>query len=177
MLNAMLCRRALAAAATLLGAALPLSACGGDEGSKNSDVVRVPANLCALLTAADISEAIGRAFPPPQRTQTGLGEQDCTSVPTSGTAMSFKLFWGNCVDGKPPNMDCLNSVSGAFATNKQQTISAIEPIAGLGDQAFCIPGPFATTEVLKRWIYLTVGADTCPQAQKLAGTLLTNLGR
>jgi hypothetical protein len=71
----------------------------------------------------------------------------------------------------------LNSVSGAFATNKQQTVSAIQPIAGLGDQAFCIPGPFATAEVLKRWIYLTVVADTCPQAQKLAGTLLTNLGR
>jgi hypothetical protein len=176
MLNAMLCRRALAAAAALLGAALPLSACGGDaDGSTNSDVVRVPANLCVLLTAADISEAIGRTFPAPERTQTGLGEQDCTSVPASGTAMSFKLFWGNCVDGKPPNMDCLNSVSGAFATNKQQTISAIQPIAGLGDQAFCTPGPFATTGVLKRWIYLTVVADTCPQAQKLAGTLLTKL--
>lgn len=173
----MLFRRGLTAAAMLLGAALPLPACGsGADGSKASDVVRVPANLCALLTAADISQAIGGTFPAPQRTQTGLGEQDCTSVPASGATMSFKLFWGNCVDGKPPNMDCLNSVSDTFARNKQQTISTIQPIAGLGDQAFCIPGPFATAELLKRWIYLTVVADECPQGQTLARTLLTKLG-
>jgi hypothetical protein len=173
----MLTRRA-AGAAMFLGAAVALSACGGDaERSANSpDVVRVPANLCALLGAADISQAIGRTFPEPQLTQKGFGEQDCKSVPASGNAMSFKLYWGNCVDGKPPNQDCLNSVSNTFATNKQQTISAVQPISGLGDQAFCLPAPFASVEVLKRWIYLTVVADSCPQAQKLAGTLLTKLG-
>jgi len=142
-------RRAVTEAATLLGAALVLSACGGGEGSANSaDLVRVPANLCVLLSGADISQAIGGTFPVPQRTQTGLGEQDCNSVPTSGNTMSFKLYVG------------LNSVSNAFATNKQQTISAVQPISGLGDQAFCLPAPFASVEVLKRWIYLTVVAAT-----------------
>jgi hypothetical protein len=175
----MLSRRAMTVPAMLLGAALVLSACGGDaDGSaKNADVVRVPANLCTLLSAADISQAIGRAVPEPQLTQKGFGEQDCKSVPESGNTMSFKMFWGNCVDGKPPNMDCLNSVSGAFTTNRQQTISPVQPISGLGDQAFCLPAPFATVEVLKRWFYLTVVADACPQAQKLAGTLLTKLGQ
>jgi hypothetical protein len=172
----MLSRRAVTEAATLLGAALVLSACDDGDGSANSaDLVRAPANLCVLLSGADISQAIGRTFPAPRRTQTGLGEQDCNSVSTSGNTMSFKLFWGNCVDGKPPNMDCLNSVSNAFATNKQQTISAVQPISGLGDQAFCLPAPFASVEVLKRWIYLTVVADDCAQAQKLAGTLLAQL--
>jgi hypothetical protein len=175
----MLSTRAANLPAMLVGVALVLSACGGGaEGSaNNADVVRVPTNLCTLLSAADIGQATGRAFPEPQLTQKGFGEQDCRSVPTSGNTVSFKIYWGDCVDGKPPNMDCLNSVSGAFATNKQQTISQIQPIAGLGDQAFCIPAPFATVEVLKRWFYLTVVADACPQAQKLAGMLLTKLGQ
>ena len=92
--------------------------------------------------------------------------------------MSFKLFLGGATTlrrWQPPNMDCLNSVSNAFATNKQQTISAVQPISGLGEQAFCLPAPFASVEVLKRWIYLTVVADDCAQAQKLAGTLLAQL--
>ncbi len=166
----------MAAAAIVAGAALPVSACGGDaRGAAPSDLVRVPANLCALLTAPDIGAVAGRPFPAPRRTQAGSGEQDCTSVSPPG-AVSFTLFWGNCVDGKAPNMDCLNSVSGAFATHKQQTVGAIQPIAGLGDQAFCTPAPFATAKVLKGWIYLTVTADTCSQAQKLAGTLLAKLG-
>ena len=175
----MLSRRAVTEAATLLGAALVLSACDDGEGSANSaDLVRAPTNLCVLLSGADISQAIGRTFPAPQRTQTGLGEQDCNSVPTSGNTMSFKLFLGGATTlrrWQPPNMDCLNSVSNAFATNKQQTISAVQPISGLGEQAFCLPAPFASVEVLKRWIYLTVVADDCAQAQKLAGTLLAQL--
>jgi hypothetical protein len=175
----MLSARAANSSAMLVGVALVLSACGGGaEGSaNNADVVRVPANLCTALSAADIGQAIGRAVPEPQLTQKGFGEQDCKSAPASGNTVSFKMFWGDCVDGKPPNMDCLNSVSGAFATYKQQTISPIQPISGLGDQAFCIPAPFATVEVLKRWFILTVVADACPQAQKLAGTLLTKLGQ
>jgi hypothetical protein len=168
----MLSRRAPLAAAVPLAAALALSACSGS--AKSADLVRVPANLCALLSAADISQAIGRTFPEPQTTQRGFGEQDCKSVPVSGNTMSFKLFWGNCVDGKPPNMDCLDSVSGAFTTNKQQSIGEVQPVA-LGDHAFCLPGPFALVHVLKRWFYLTVVADTCPQTEKLAGTLLAKL--
>lgn len=171
----MLCRRVLAAA-VLVGAVLPLSACGGDaRGSTSNNLVRVPANVCGLLTAGDISDVIGRPFPAPQRFQAALGEQDCTSVPASGAPMSFTLFWGNCVDGKEPNMDCLNSVSGAFDEHKRQIVGPTQPIT-LGDHAYCVPGPFATVRVLRRWIYLTVVADTCPQAQKLAGILLTKLG-
>ena len=174
----MLIGRVVTWVATGLGAALVLSACGGDAaGSANSaELVRVPANLCSLLSDADISQAIGRTFPPPRRTRTGIGgDQDCTSVPASGAAMSFSLFWGDCTDGKAPNQDCLNSVSNTFATHKRQTVSAIAPITGLGDEAYCLPAPFATAMVLQRWIYLTVVADTCPQAQTLARTLLSRL--
>lgn len=171
----MLCRRVLAAAA-LVGAALPVSACGGDaQGSTSNNLVRAPANLCALLSAGDISDAIGRPFPAPQRFQAALGEQDCTSVPAAGAPMSFTLFWGNCVDGKEPNMDCLNSVSGAFNEHKRQIVGPTQPVT-LGDHSYCVPGPLSTVRVLRRWIYLTVDADTCPQAQKLAGILLTKLG-
>jgi hypothetical protein len=171
----MLCKGVLAAA-VLAGAVLPLSACGGDaRGSTSNTLVRVPSNVCALLTASDISEVIGRPFPAPRRFQAALGEQDCTSVPASGPPMSFALFWGNCVDGKEPNMDCLNSVSGAFDEHKRQTAGPTQPIT-LDDHSYCVPGPFATVRVLRRWIYLTVVSDTCPQAQKLAGTLLTKLG-
>src|ERR1700761_6045750 len=117
--NTMRGRWTLATAAIVAAAALPVSACGGDaQGSTRSDLVRVPTNLCSLLTAGDISDAIGRPFPAPQRFQAAHGEQDCTSVPASGAAMGFTLFWGNCVDGKEPNMDCLNSVFGAFDEHK-----------------------------------------------------------
>ncbi|OBK42481.1 hypothetical protein A5657_07660 [Mycobacterium kubicae] len=175
MLNAMLSGRARTLAATLLGAALAGTACGGAQAGSNAEVVRIPADFCALLSAADISRATGRTLPSPRAFKTGLGEQDCESVPSSGNTVSFNLFWGNCVDGKPPNMDCLNSVSGVFATNRQQAIGPIQPLAGLGEQAFCLPGPFSTVQVLKRWFQVTVVADTCPQAQQLAGTLLTKL--
>ncbi|OBA58736.1 hypothetical protein A5647_20005 [Mycobacterium sp. 1100029.7] len=166
-------------AATALAAAVVLSACGGDASARSSggELVRVPADLCVLLSGADVSQAVGRTFPAPRRTRTGIGgEQDCTAVPASGAAMSFTLFWGDCVDGKAPNQDCLTSVSSTYTTNRSQTISAVTPIAGLGEQAYCLPAPFATVEVLKRWIYLTVVADTCPQAQSLATTLLSRLG-
>lgn len=173
-LNAMLCKRALVS--VVVGSASLAAACSGDaQGSAGSDVVRVPADLCALLSAADISDALGRPFPAPRRFQAAPGEQDCTATPTSGAPMSFTLFWGNCADGKEPNMDCLNSVSGAFDAHRQQSVSPLQPLA-LGDHAYCSPGPFASAEVLKRWRYLTVVADTCPQAQTLARTLLTKLG-
>jgi hypothetical protein len=174
----MLIGRVVTWAATGLGAALVLSACGGDAAgsANNAELVRVPADLCSLLSGADISQAIGRTFPPPRRNRTGIGgDQDCTSVPASGAAMSFTLFWGDCTDGKAPNQDCLNSVSSTFAMHKRQTVSAIVPITGLGDDAYCLPAPFATAMVLQRWIYLTVVADTCPQAQALARTLLSRL--
>jgi hypothetical protein len=45
----------------------------------------------------------------------------------------------------------------------------------LGDQAFCFVAPPATVDVLKGWIYLIVGADSCAQAQTLAGMLLAKV--
>ena len=173
----MLMSRAITELATLLAAAIVLTGCGGGSGggsAHNASVVRVPANLCALLSAADISQAIGRTFPAPQRTQNGLGEQDCNSVPASGNSISFKLYWGDCADGQPADQNCLNSQSKLFASNKQ-TAGSVQGISGLGDQAFCFNAPPAKVEVLKGWTYLTTEADNCAQAQKLAGMLLAKL--
>ncbi|MCV6962627.1 hypothetical protein BST27_26425 [Mycobacterium intermedium] len=173
-----MCRARAVVAATLLGTALTSSACGADANGASSDIVHVPANLCALLSADEVSQAIGKPYPVPTRTHDGLGQQDCESVPAEGNTVSFTLFWGNCVDGRQPNMDCRNSVSGTFTRIRQEaaTTNAVEQIPNLGEQAFCTPGPYATVTVLKRWYYLTAVADTCAQAQRLAGALPAKLG-
>ncbi|WP_156745917.1 hypothetical protein [Mycobacterium sp. 1423905.2] len=171
----MLNGRARTVVALLLGAALACSACGGAQAGSNADIVRIPADFCSLLSAADISQATGTEYPALRRLKTGLGEQSCESSPQGHVAVDANLFWGYCVDGKPPNMDCLNSVNRAFATDKQQATRPVAPISGLGDQAFCLPAPFATVEALKRWYYVTVVADTCPHAEQLARSLVTRL--
>lgn len=163
---------------SLLGAALATSACGADANGASTDLVRVPADLCALLSAGDVSQAMGATYPAPTRTHAGSGQQNCEAVPESGNTVTFALFWENCVDGRQPDMDCSKSVSAAFSRIRQDTASTnrIEQIANLGDQAYCTPDPSATVTVLSRWYYLTVTADTCAQAQRLANTLLTRLG-
>lgn len=167
----------VARVAPSLAVAFVLTACGGSSNTgDNARVVHVPANLCALLSAADISQVMGRTFPSPQSTQNAPSEQDCDAVPSVGNDVSFKLYWNNlyCFDGKPADQQCLNSQSQGFATNKQ-TASPVQDVSGLGDQAFCFTAPPATVEVLKGWIYIWVTADTCAQAQKLAGMLLAKL--
>ncbi|MDT5346472.1 MAG: hypothetical protein QOE52_5656 [Mycobacterium sp.] len=161
------------AAAAVLTAACAGSHPGDNAGSApQAASVHVPANFCGLLSGADISQVMGRAFPSPGGTQS-TSEAQCDSVPTAGNDVSFKLYWNNlyCIDGKPADEQCLNSQAKGFATNKQ-TAGQVQNISGLGDQAFCFVAPPATVDVLNGWIYLTVGADSCVQAQTLAGMLL-----
>jgi hypothetical protein len=165
--------------ATVAAAAVVTAACGsnGGNGGSASKVanVHVPANFCGLLTAADISKVMDRTFPAPQGTQSP-SEAQCDAVPSTGNDVSFKLYFNDvdCIGGKPANEQCLNSQAKGFATNKQ-TAGPVQDIPGLGDQAFCFVGPLATVDVLKSWVYLTVEADTCPQAQRLAAMLLTKV--
>lgn len=118
---------------------------------------------------------MGRTFPAPEGTQSS-SEAACDSVPSAGNDVSFKLYWNNlyCIDGKPADEQCLNSQSKGFATNKQ-TAGQLQDIPGLGDQAFCFVAPPATVDVLRGWIYVTVAADSCVQAQTLAGMLLAKI--
>jgi hypothetical protein len=161
----------LAAAAVLL-----TGACSHDAGpgSKSADV-QVPENFCGLLSAADISRVMGSAFPPAEGSQSP-SEAQCTSIPTAGNDVSFKLYWNNeyCIDGKPVDKKCLDSQAKGFAVNKQSA-GNVQSVPGLGDQAFCFVAPPATVDVLKGWIYLIVGADSCVQAQTLAGMLLAKV--
>ena len=122
-------------------AVVVMAACSsnsGDAGSASkAGVVHVPANFCGLLSGADISRVMGRAFPAPQGTQSG-SEAQCDAVPTAGNDVSFKLYWNNlyCQDGQRADEQCLNSQAKGFATNKQ-TAGQVQNIPGLGDQAFC----------------------------------------
>ena len=168
---------AVAAAAAVLTAACGGGSTGG--GNAGSAVkggnVHIPANFCGLLSGADISQVMGRAFPAPEGPQSST-EAQCNSVPPSGNDVSFKLYWNDlyCKDGQPPDQQCLDSQSKGFATNKR-TAGHVQNIPGLGDQAFCFVAPPATVDVLKGWIYLTVVADSCVQAQTLAGLLLAKV--
>ena len=164
--------------AAVVAAAVITAACGGGShrgSAAKSGNVHVPANFCGLLSGADISEVMGRAFPAPQGTQSA-SEAQCNAVPSAGNDVSFKLYYNDlyCVDGQPANQQCLDSQSKGFATNKQ-TAGQAQNIPGLGDQAFCFVTPPATVDVLKGWIYLTVVADSCVQAQTLAGMLLAKI--
>jgi hypothetical protein len=167
---------AVAAAVVLTAACGGGTHGGGNAGSApKATSVHVPANFCGLLSGSDISQVMGRTFPSPEGTQSS-SEAQCDSVPTAGNDVSFKLYWNNsyCIDGKPADEQCLNSQSKGFATNKQ-TAGQVQDIPGLGDQAFCFVAPPATVDVLKGWIYLTVGADSCVQAQTLAGMLMAKI--
>ncbi|HZC91680.1 MAG TPA: hypothetical protein VE400_13685 [Mycobacterium sp.] len=167
---------AVAAAAVLTAACGGGSNGGGNPGSTPKAAgVHVPANFCSLLTGTDISQVMGRTFAQPEGSQSP-SEAQCNSVPTAGNDVSFKLYWNNlyCVDGKPTDEQCLDSQAKGFATNKQ-TAGQVQNVPGLGDQAFCFVAPPATVDVLKGWIYLTVGADSCVQAQTLAGMLLAKI--
>jgi hypothetical protein len=167
--------------AAVVVAAVVTAACGGSTGGGSAGSaakggnVNVPANFCGLLSGADISQVMGRAFPPAQGTQS-TSEAQCDSVPSAGNDVSFKLYFNDvyCHDGQPADEQCLDSQSKGFATNKQ-TAGQVQDIPGLGDQAFCFVAPPATVDVLKSWIYLTVGADSCVQAQTLAGMLLAKI--
>jgi hypothetical protein len=174
-------KRTLAWAA-VMAAAVITAACGGglhggssDGSAAKSRNVHVPANFCGLVSGADISEVMGKAFPAPQGTQSAT-EAECNAVPSAGNDVSFKLYYNDlyCVDGQPANQQCLDSQSKGFATNKQ-TAGQVQNIPGLGDQAFCFVTPPATVDVLEGWIYLTVAADSCAQAQTLAGMLLAKI--
>jgi hypothetical protein len=50
----------------------------------------------------------------------------------------------------------------------------VQDISGLGDHAFCFVAPPATLDVLEGWV-MTVQADSCVQAQTLAGMLLAKI--
>ena len=150
--------------------------CSHDGGSApKSAGVHVPANFCSLLSASDISRVMGSAYPEAQGSQSP-SEAQCTSIPTAGNDVSYKLYWNNeyCIDGKPVDTQCLDSQSKGFAVNKQSA-GQVQNVPGLGDQAFCFVAPPATVDVLKGWIYLIVGAGTCAQAQTLAGMLLAKV--
>jgi hypothetical protein len=166
---------AAVAATAMVTAACGGGSHGGSDGSAAKSTVHIPANFCSLLTGADISQAMGRSFPAPEGTQSP-SEAQCNSVPSSGNDVSFKLYWNDlyCKDGQPADQQCLDSQSEGFATNKQ-TAGQIQNIPGLGDQAFCFVAPPANVDVLRGWIYLTVAADSCVQAQTLAGMLLAKI--
>jgi hypothetical protein len=165
----------VAAAAVLTAACDTGSHHRNTRSAPKTGVVHVPANFCGLLSGAEISQVMGRTFPPPGGTQS-TSEAQCNAVPTAGNDVSFKLYWNNlyCIDGKPADEQCLNSQAKGFATNKQ-TAGQVQDIPGLGDQAFCFVAPPATVDVLKGWSYLTVSADSCVQAQTLAGMLLAKI--
>ncbi|HME76195.1 MAG TPA: hypothetical protein VKI00_11255 [Mycobacterium sp.] len=167
--------------AAVAAAAVLAAACGGGSHGGNTDSaakggkVQIPANFCGLLSGVDISQVMGRSFPAPAGSQSS-SEAQCNSVPSAGNDVSFKLYYNDlyCKDGQPPNEQCLDAQSKGFATNKQ-TAGQVQNIPGLGDQAFCFVAPPATVDVLKGWIYLTVVADSCEQAQTLAGILLAKI--
>ena len=167
--------------AAVLAAAVVTAACGGGSHGGNAGSaakggkVHVPANFCGLLSGADISQVLGRSFPAPEGSQSS-SEAQCNSVPSAGDDVSFKLYYNDlyCVDGQFANEQCLDSQSKGFATNRQ-TAGQVQDVPGLGDRAFCFVAPPATVDVLKGWIYLTVVADSCVQAQTLAGMLLAKI--
>ena len=157
--------------------AVVLSAvCGCSHGSDPKTAgVHVPENFCGLLSASDISRVMGSAYPEAQGSQSP-SEAQCTSIPTAGNDVSYKLYWNNeyCIDGKPVDSQCLESQAKGFAVNKQSA-GQVQNVPGLGDQAFCFVAPPATVDVLKGWIYLIVGAGSCVQAQTLAAMLLAKV--
>jgi hypothetical protein len=162
--------------AAMAAAVMAAGACSNDAGQASKSArVHVPENFCHLLSAADISRVMGSAFPAAEGSQSP-SEAQCTSIPTAGNDVSFKLYWNNeyCIDGKPVDKKCLGSQAKGFAVNKQSA-GNVQSVAGLGDQAFCFVAPPATVDVLKGWIYLIVGADSCVQAQTLAGMLLARI--
>ena len=159
-----------------MAAVVAAGGCSHDAGrASKSAGVHVPENFCSLLSAAEISRVMGSAFPPAAGSQSP-SEAQCTSIPTAGNDVSFKLYWNNeyCIDGKPVDKECLDSQSKGFAVNKQSA-GKVQAVPGLGDQAFCFVAPPATVDVLKGWVYLIVGADSCAHAQALAATLLAKV--
>ena len=98
------------------------TACGCTHGgaAQKTAGVQVPDNFCSLLSASDISRVMGSAFPAAEGSQSP-SEAQCTSIPTAGNDVSFKLYRNNeyCIDGKPADKRCLDSQSKGFLANKQ----------------------------------------------------------
>lgn len=168
--------RPLTRCLAMLAVLVTAGGCSHDNGSAaKGSGVHVPENFCSLLSASDISRVMGSAFPAAEGSQSP-SEAQCASIPTAGNDVSFKLYWNNefCIDGKPADKKCLDSQGRGFIVNKQSA-GKVQNVPGLGDQAFCFVAPPATVDVLKGWIYLIVGADSCVQAQTLAGMLLAKV--
>ena len=102
--------------AAVTAAVVAAGGCSHDAGpASKSAGVHVPDNFCNLLSAAEISQVMGSAFPAAQGSQSP-SEAQCTSIPTAGNDVSFKLYWNNeyCIDGKPVDQECLDSQSKGF---------------------------------------------------------------
>ena len=153
------------------------------SGQSASGTVSIPSNLCALITAADISQIMGQSLPAPALSAgggAGGGEQDCQSI--GATLVAFSLFAGPYCTNGPATPQCLSERSSVFAADKRTAAQTqtIQNISGLGSQAYCgtkttVGIVTAVVAVLKDWIYITATADTCGQAQSLANLLLSKL--
>ena len=112
------CVELCVAVAVVLAAACGCSHDGGS--AQKAAGVHVPENFCSLLSASDISRVMGSAYPEAQGSQSP-SEAQCTSIPTAGNDVSYKLYWNNeyCIDGKPVDQQCLDSQSKGFVVNKQ----------------------------------------------------------
>ena len=147
----------------------------------NLGSVSIPGNLCALITAAEVSKIMGQSLPAPQLSASGGaggGEHDCQS--NGATLVAFSLFAGPYCTNGPVTAQCLSDRSSVFADNKQAASQTqhIHGISGLGSQAYCATStvagqPNAVVAVLKNWIYITATTDTCAQGQSLANLLLS----
>jgi hypothetical protein len=148
--------------------------------------VDLPSNFCSLLSASEISEAVGQSMPAPQLSASGGGETDCDSnAPGSKVGLvSFDLFVDHsCYNHEAPSATCLTATSDTFAFDKSynnQHYGPLQPISGLGQQAYCFTRttagvPSATVEVLEGWFHLAVFSDTCAHSQDLARLILPRI--
>jgi hypothetical protein len=169
---------AKAASATSMGA----SAQGASPARSK---VMVPSNFCSLLSASDISQVVGQSMPAPQMSSSGGGEIDCDSnAPGTNVGLvSYSIFVDHlCFKGEAPSADCLSDTSQTFAVDKQedQKHGPLQPISGLGEQAYCATKNNGVTQgavvnVLQGWLHISVFSDTCAHSQTLASMLLPRI--
>ncbi len=120
-----------------------------------------PADLCSLLTAAEVSKTLGRTYDPPEKS---VAPRPYTNTP-EGTDCNYsakgsKLWFRAYVDPSPAAATEMFAKLGAF-------YSPQTPVSGLGDEAYFDPQHGLHVRKGKVRFYLNLeGVDFSPKVEK-----------
>jgi hypothetical protein len=147
-------------------------------------VAHAAPDACAVLTAADVSSAVGHPVGPPSRSENGEGGGQCEYGFEVSNQPSFNIFGVELYQFKSP-ADAQKWFSNHL-NNSDDAIGTQKPIPepGVGDGAYSKFGVLASTKATEwvavrgsRGIQISLVTANLPSHDRLRALMLTALSR